>query len=197
MSEYVAESKIYTYLYNAFDWSITASYGRMGYIRKAEGFIDFELTNDYYIAALKNQANYLLYNSSIDETTRKRMINLIRDSRLSLNSLDELASMIEAEFEGYTEDRGFLIANTETNQAMSTAQHAFLTENGFATKLWVGAGPRTCPICMGNEDDGPILLDQAFSSGDMNPPGHAGCECYLDAGEETNIDSIDVLWDGS
>ena len=90
-----------------------------------------------------------------------------------------------------------MIANTEANQAMSSAQQAFLKENGVGTKKWVGAGPNTCAICQGNEDQGPIPIDDEFESGDVTPPGHPGCECYEDAGEEIDLDSIDVLWDGS
>jgi len=197
ITEYVSQDKVYAYLYNAFIFSMQASYARIGVIQKASGFVEFELTNQYYIAALKDQANYLLHRSSIDETTRKRMITLIRDSRLNLDTLDELATMIEAEFEGISATRAYQIANTETNQAMSTAQDAFLRENGFQTKRWIPAGPNTCDICEGNADDGPVPLDQAFSSGDMTPPGHPGCECYEDAGEEIDLDSIPVLWDGS
>lgn len=196
ITEYVSQEKIYAYLFNAFNFSVIASYSRIGIIQKASGFVEFELTNPYYIAALKDQANYLLHRSSIDETTRKRMITLIRDSRLSLTSLDELATMIEAEFEGISATRAFQIANTETNQAMSSAQQAFLEENGFKTKVWVAAGPNTCAICQGNADDGAIPLDDNFSSGDSHPPGHPGCECYEDAGDEIDLDSIS-LWNGS
>jgi hypothetical protein len=199
IASYVSQDKIYAYLFNAFSDSVKASYGRSGValVKSADPFVKFELTNENYIAALKNQANYLLNNSSIDETTRKRMITLIRDARLSLIDLNDLAEMIESEFEGISATRAFTIANTEANQAMSSAQQAFLVENGFKTKQWVGAGPNTCTYCQQNEDDGPIPLDETFSTGDLHPPGHPGCECYEDAGEPIDLDSIPVLWDGS
>lgn len=204
ITQYVSQEKIYAYLFNAFVWSVEAQYGRynvaikkntLGEIKKADGFVNFELTNPHYIAALQDQANYLLHKSKIDETTRQRMINLITGSRLQMDTLDELANMITSEFDGISDTRAYLIANTETNQAMSTAQHAFLTENNVKTKRWVGAGPNTCPICQGNEDDGDIGVDESFSSGDDRPPGHPGCECYLDGGE-VDLDNVD-LWDGS
>lgn len=197
IASYVSQEKIYAYLFNAFVWSVQASYSRIGVINKASSFVEFELTNPQYIAALKDQANYLLHKSKMDDTTRNRMIRLIRDARLSLADVNELATMIEAEFEGISGTRAFLIANTESNQAMSSAQQAFLQENGFKTKVWIPAGPNTCEICNGNADDGPIPLDQSFSSGDMHPPGHPGCECYEDAGDEIDLDSIPILWDGS
>jgi hypothetical protein len=199
IGSYVSSEKVYAYLHNGFVFSVKASYTRhsIALAKSADPFVDFELTNPNYIAALKNQANYLLNNSSIDETTRKRMINLIRDARLSLVDLNDLAEMIESEFEGISATRAFGIANTEANQAMSSAQQAFLVENGFKTKQWVGAGPNTCAYCQQNEDDGPIALDEPFSTGDMHPPGHPGCECYEDSGEPIDLDSIDILWDGS
>lgn len=199
IASYVSSEKVYAYLHNGFVFSVKASYTRhsIALVKSADPFVEFDLTNPNYIAALKNQANYLLNNSSIDETTRKRMINLIRDARLSLIDLNELATMIESEFEGISATRAFGIANTEANQAMSSAQQAFLVENGFKTKQWVGAGPNTCPYCQQNEDDGPIPLEETFSSGDLHPPGHPGCECYEDAGEPIDLESIPVLWDGS
>lgn len=199
IGSYLSTDKVYAYLHNGFVFSVESSYKRSGIAlqKSADPFVKFELTNENYIAALKNQANYLLNNSSIDETTRKRMINLIRDARLSMVDLNDLADMIESEFEGISATRAFGIANTEANQAMSSAQQAFLTENGFKTKQWVGAGPNTCPYCQQNEDDGPIPLDETFSTGDLHPPGHPGCECYEDAGEPIDLDSIPLLWDGS
>lgn len=198
IASYVSSEKIYAYLFNAFTDSVKASYSRhnIALVKSADGFVDFELTNPNYIAALKNQANYLLNASSLDETTRKRMITLIRDARLSMVDLNDLAEMIESEFEGISATRAFTIANTEANQAMSSAQQAFLVENGFKTKQWVGAGPNTCPYCQQNEDDGAIGLQETFSTGDLHPPGHPGCECYQDAGEEIDLNSIQ-LWDGS
>ena len=148
IASYVSSEKVYAYLFNAFLWSVQASYARLGVIQKAANpFVEFELTNANYIAALKDQANYLLNRSKIDDTTRNRMITLIRDARLSLVDVNELAEMIESEFEGISGTRAFLIANTEANQAMSTAQQAFLVENKFKTKVWIPAGPNTCPIC--------------------------------------------------
>lgn len=195
ITEYVSQEKIYQYLNAAFVWSAIASYARIGVIQKSAS-INFELTNPHYIAALKDQANYLLHRSSMDETTRKRMITFIRDHRLSMGDINDLAEALTIEFEGVNDTRAWLIANTETNQAMSTAQDAFLRENGIKTKVWIPAGPSTCAVCQGNADQGPIPVDDAFESGDTTPPGHPGCECYEDAGEEIDLDSI-PLWDGS
>jgi hypothetical protein len=199
IAKYLNEKDILATLITAFTYSVEASYQRQGIKlqKAADPFVTFELTNSYYLDALADQANYLLNKSSIDETTRNRMITLIRDTRMNMATIDELANIIADEFEGISETRAFMIANTEANQAMSSAQQAFLKENGVGTKKWVGAGPNTCAICQGNEDQGPIPIDDEFESGDVTPPGHPGCECYEDAGEEIDLDSIDILWDGS
>ena len=199
IAKYLKEKDVYAVLAVAFTYSVESCYQGQGIKlqKAADPFVTFELTNSYYIDKLLDQANYLLNKSSIDETTRNRMITLIRDTRMNMATIDELAEIIADEFEGISETRAFSIANTEANQAMSSAQQAFLKENGVGTKKWVGAGPNTCAICQGNEDQGPIPIDDEFESGDETPPGHPGCECYEDAGEEIDLDSIDVLWDGS
>lgn len=158
--------------------------------------VEFKLTNKYYIGALRNQANYLLHLSSIDETTRQRLITLIANAKLQNNStIDEIAGIITDNFKEISSVRAFMIANTETNQAMSTAQLAFLKENNVPTKKWVGAGSRTCVLCQGNENQGPIPTDQAFASGHMMTPGHTSCECYTDSGGEIDLNNISI-WTG-
>ena len=199
IAKYVKQKDIYAVLIQAFTYSVQSCYQRQGLkvSKAADPFVTFELTNSYYLDALQDQANYLLNKSSIDETTRNRMINLIRDTRTGMATIDEVAEIIVSEFEGISETRAFSIANTEANQAMSSAQQAFLVENGVATKVWVAAGGNTCAICQGNADQGPIPVKDSFDSGDDTPPGHPGCECYEYAGDEFDLDSIDVLWDGS
>ncbi len=196
---YVTERSVVDVLVAAFIYSVQSCYARHGAsVKKAAGpSVAFDLTNSYYLDALADQANYLLHKSSMDETTRSRLITLIRDTRSNQMTLDELTNLIVTEFDGISDTRAFLIANTEANQAMSTAQHAFLKENGFKTKEWIPAGPSTCSICQGNADQGPIPLNQNFESGDETPPGHPGCECYEDAGDEIDLDEVEILWDGS
>ncbi len=199
VDNYIDHTWLFEKYVMAFVYSVKATYNRHGVsvAKAATQTVEFELTNPQYIDALMDQANYLLNKSKMDDTTRTRMITFIRDMRLSASSLSDLANALEDEFESVSTNRSFLIANTESNQAMSTAQDAFLRENGFATKQWVGAGPSTCDTCQGNEDQGPIPLDADFESGDSHPPAHPNCECYEDAGDEIDLDTIDVLWDGS
>lgn len=154
----------------------------------------FTLTNDAYIAKLKSQTNYLLNKSNLDDTTRQRLISIIKNGALDGLTTDEIADSITEEFDGISDWRADMIANTETNQAMSQGQLASMTENGVTTKAWVIAGPGGDEICDGNASDGFIPVGEDFSSGDDAPPGHPNCECYLEAGE-IDLESVN-LWSG-
>lgn len=154
----------------------------------------FVLTDQFYIGALKNQANYLLNKSSLDETTRDRIITMVRDGKLNNLTIDEVSNMISSEFEDISANRAFMIARTETCQAMSSGQMAAMRESGVKTKAWVIAGGNVCPICEGNAFEGMIDIGHTFSSGDDAPPGHPNCECYIEAGE-IDLSSISI-WDG-
>lgn len=195
ISAYVTENQVYDYFIGAFIYSIQSSLLRLGYRMKSAA-VPFELKNKFYLSKLKDQANYLLNRSSIDDTTKQQMINLIQDAKIIDNAtVDEMGSMLSSQFEEISERRGFVIANTETNQAMSTADVAFMRENDVPTKVWVAAGGNTCVICNDNASQGAIGTNEEFDSGDDAPPAHPNCECYIEAGE-IDLQSINI-WDGS
>lgn len=195
LEEFISETNLYLKLVSAFAAAVRDQYLRLGVVMKAENAVHFDLSNKYYQAALRSHANYLLsQKSKIDETTRGKLISTIIDSRGKGDTIDETGALINDTFPEINSFRSFMIANTEANQAMSTGQLAFLKESGVPTKVWVAAGPSTCAICEGNEDDGEIPVNDTFSSGDEAPPAHPNCECYLDGGE-IDLDSIDI-WTG-
>lgn len=48
------------------------------------------------------------------------------------------------------------------------------------TKSWVTTSENPCEeICIPNEDEGPIPVEEQFPSGDYAPLGHLNCECVL------------------
>lgn len=164
-----------------------------------EGFISlggnsFNVTNVQYINALKSSSNYLLQKSSLDEVTRKTIIDTIAKGKSMGLTNDEVADLLTSdEYLDIANWRADMIARTETANAMMDGQLAGMKENGVTTKAWVVAGPG-CTICDPNEDDGFISMDDNFSSGDDSPPGHPNCECYLESGM-IDLDSIDI-WGG-
>jgi SPP1 gp7 family putative phage head morphogenesis protein len=116
-------------------------------------------------------------------------------SRISANRLDEVAAVLADGLEegktpqqialalrGVLDDRvwALTVAWTETNRAQSAAALDQYRAAGRTAKEWMTANDqRVCPICMGNEMDGPIPLDADFSSGEQHPPGHPRCRCSL------------------
>lgn len=164
-----------------------------------EGFIsiggnNFNVSNTQYIGALKSSTNYLLQKSSLDDVTRKTMIDTIAKGKALGLTNDEVADLLMSdEYLDIADWRADMIARTETANAMMDGQLASMQENGVKTKAWVVAGPG-CTICDPNEDDGFIDIDSDFSSGDDSPPAHPNCECYLDSGM-IDLESIDI-WGG-
>lgn len=170
---------------------------RMSLAKADESIDEFVLTNVDYINALKDQASYLLNtkSKSYDQTTKDRLVNMVRDARLDRQTIDEVADLIHKEFPNISSVRSFMISTTETANAFGQASQAFRVENGIDTKVWIIAGPHNLvDECDDNADDGEIPTDEAFSSGDMAEPAHIGCECYTDSGK-IDLDSIDI-WTG-
>lgn len=197
LDEFLPASKVEKYLLFAFEFTARLRYIGMGLTVKkaADDEFDFQLTNERYISEIKNQADYLLHRSSIDETTRSRLIDIVSTNRLEGKTIDEVAGIIDDEFDDISDKRAFVIARTEACSVAGRANYAVMKENGVPTKRWVCAGPNPCDTCLGNQDDGDIPIDQPFSSGDMYEPSHPNDECYTEGGE-IDLESIDP-WDGS
>jgi len=60
-------------------------------------------------------------------------------------------------------------------------------------KSWVTNGDG-CPTCTANEDEGPIPIDDMFSSGDYAPTAHPGCDCDLEFTDDDG-NAVDVDYD--
>lgn len=195
LANYVKEADLTLSLKDAFEWGVKAQYERWGVITKADIRIDFALTNSYYIAQLKAQTNYLINRSSVDQTTIEQIIKIIRDGKLDLLTNEEIAGLIAKNVEQIGAARAYVIARTEVAESMSAGQLASMKENGVPTKSWITAGANPCDICIGNEQDGEIPIDDAFTSGHYKPTAHPNDECYLEAGE-IDLTSIN-LWGGA
>lgn len=192
LTKYVSEFKTFQLLKDFFEWSAAQQYKRWGYMVKAA--VQFELSNAKYIAELQKRAAYLMNQSSLDETTIDQIIDLVSEGRLDGMTNAEVADLLADQFSEISEARADMIARTEAANSIGNANHATAVENGAKTHSWVTAGSNPCEICIANEDDGEIPINQAFSSGDMSEPAHPNDECYTEAGE-IDLDSIDI-WGG-
>lgn len=194
LSSLVPEQKVFQFLKTFFEWSAVQTYKRWGVLAKADGTVEFKLTNTQYIKYLQDRAAYLLNQSSLDSTTIDDIISVISESRLQAMTNSEVATVLKDKFSEVSQVRADMITRTEAANSMGQANYATGKENGAETHYWVAAGGGTDDICAGNADDGEIPFDQAFSSGDLCEPGHPNCECYTQEGQ-IDLDSID-LWNG-
>ena len=110
-----------------------------------------------------------------------------RMDRLARTLIDGLEkglapAAIASQLQSVLADRNWahMVALTETTRAVSGATLLRYGRNGVEGKEWMTAlDQRVCAMCSGNEDEGPILLEQAFGTGDAAPPAHPLCRCSI------------------
>jgi SPP1 gp7 family putative phage head morphogenesis protein len=114
----------------------------------------------------------------LDEETKKRLAQVISDGIQNKRGVDGISRDIRREFKDMSKRRADMIAQTETNTALSQASLDRMHDMGVTGKEWIVDGDeRTCLICLGNASQGIIPIDQLFQSGHMQTPGHPGCRC--------------------
>ena len=120
--------------------------------------------------------------SQVSKTTRREIHDEIARGLEEGLTKDEIADNVQ-ELTSFSDYRSELIARTEVANANSAGalegyKSARDTAGVRVLKEWI-LGPEPCPICQDNADDGPIELDDVFSSGDDAPSAHPNCECAL------------------
>ena len=116
----------------------------------------------------------------MDEETKKRLAHTISKGIENKRGIPGLARDIRGEFTDMGKYRSELIARTETSNALSQASLDRMKDMDIDGKEWVTAGDdRVSPECRGNEAEGIIPVNQAFSSGVMVPPQHPSCRCAI------------------
>ena len=117
--------------------------------------------------------------SQIEETTREKLRKILSEGLADNVGRDQIIEDMQPLF---SEDRAKLIADTEianansqgSLQGMMAARDAGVN----VLKEW-DATDEPCPICEGNEAQGPIPLEEDFESGDSAPLAHPNCRCVL------------------
>ena len=117
----------------------------------------------------------------IDETTRTRVLAVIRRSIGLRRSADETVSDVSAFLTGnHAGPRPALIAQTETLNAYhrgALEAHRELKATEKAWRTW--RDKYVCGACAANEAQGFIPLDSPFQSGHQQPLAHPNCRCWL------------------
>lgn len=118
----------------------------------------------------------------IDETTRKMIRDIIADGlEANIGNLAIADNILKAT--AFSEERAALIAMTEISRVNSMASlESYLysrDELGIDIKKEWLLAPNACKICVANNEQGAINLDDDFQSGDPAPPGHPNCRCSI------------------
>ena len=114
------------------------------------------------------------------EESKRRLAHTISQGIENKRGIPGLSRDIRKSFADMSKYRSELIARTETANALSTASLDNMKEMGIEGKAWVTAGDsRVSAECLGNEAEGVIAVDKAFSSGVHAPPQHPDCRCAL------------------
>jgi hypothetical protein len=121
----------------------------------------------------------------IDDATRDMIRANLADSLENNLPIGEIIDSLQ-ESTAFSADRAELIARTEITRANNQSSLIAATgardgQNLGMKKLWLTAGDDLVDedICAPNEDDGPLELEDEFTSGDDAPPGHPRCRCTL------------------
>jgi SPP1 gp7 family putative phage head morphogenesis protein len=91
-------------------------------------------------------------------------------------SADRLAGRIRGML--LVPERALMIATTEVARAVSEASLTRYHDAEIEHVEWDTAyDNHVCPICKGNQDEGPVRIGQPFSGGVIAPPQHPWCRC--------------------
>lgn len=135
-----------------------------------------ELGDGSGLRTLLNQAGITI--KSVADTRLDELGRVLADGTARGRSPDEIAKAIRDVLE--IPSRAHMIAVTELNRAISAATLARYQKDGRHETEWATADDdRVCPICMENEDHGPVAIGEPFPSGALHPPGHPYCRCAL------------------
>lgn len=88
----------------------------------------------------------------------------------------EIERRAEAYYQSLLRDRRETIARTEMRKATSGVAAEQAKLSGAKMKVWLTVGDdRVSDQCQADEAAGPIPIDEAFPSGNMETPGHPNC----------------------
>jgi len=148
-------------------------------------------------ALLQHQAFQGITSPYIMAQRLKPLIPLLERDALAVMKLYENLSMaglsqdaILRQTQKYSEyllnNRAITIARTELSDAYNFGQFDSVKQAsngghlpGPPEKEWIAGGGNPCDICLDNEGEGVIPINQVFSSGDDTPTAHPRCACSL------------------
>lgn len=154
-------------------------------IDKAAAMLDAELNSGGSIPETA-MTRYLQENSlekltgGLDDTTKQRLRNAIAKTIREGGTSDDIVQTIRDATDDFSEKRAEMIAQTEVNDAYSFGRDGLARSAGLEEKNWIVESDNPCIVCIENEGEGWIPIDQDFSSGDAYPTAHPLCACGCD-----------------
>ncbi len=152
--------------------------------------IGFNVNNPRATQWIQNRAAEMVTN--INDTTKKRIRQILSDAAEKGWDYKQTAKMIKSEFDGFAgklgqkhiRNRAELVALTETSEAFAqSAREAAkqVQEVGVPMeKYWSNTGDgRVSDKCRTNTRAGWIDMDSLFPSGHMTEPRFPGCRCKV------------------
>jgi SPP1 gp7 family putative phage head morphogenesis protein len=123
--------------------------------------------------------------ADVREAIREQVANALEQGLPADELADNIMDLTE-----FSADRATTIARTEIIRANNQGHlNAFKGSGVVKEKEWSTAEDGdVCDECTDNEADGPIGLDDSFSSGDDAAPAHPNCRCTIVAVVEQSED---------
>lgn len=170
---------------------VTAKDGARLANEQIKGGVSLDLMNDMALDYANNRAAEMVGKKLIDgklidnpnakwnitEGTRDYLRTAVSDAIENGLSTDDLRENI-MDNQAFSADRADKIARTETARAHVEGNMLLYREAGVSKKVWI-LGGNPCPVCVGNSEQGAILIDEDFESGDNAPPAHPNCVCDI------------------
>ena len=92
----------------------------------------------------------------------------------------EIKKSVESKWGNFAKYRAERIARTEASATYGRGSHAYYSEVGIKHHKWLTMNDGNVEdICMGNQSDGAIPINEAFSGGMLHEPGHINCRCSV------------------
>lgn len=129
----------------------------------------------------------------ITDDVREEIADKVKEAISEGWSAGDLADEIEG-LGPFSEARAETIARTEIIRANNEGHLVAFRESGVVQqKQWSTAEDGdVCDICIENEEQGPIDLNDAFASGDDAAPAHPNCRCTIVAVIEDEAPEADT-----
>jgi SPP1 gp7 family putative phage head morphogenesis protein len=113
----------------------------------------------------------------ISKTRMRQLEDALRDAVRAGEDPQVIAQRIEDILR--VASRAAMIADTEVTRAANAAALQVFKDLGIAYKTWQSRRDgKVCPVCLANQDQGPIPLSALFANGLAAPPAHPRCRCW-------------------